>query len=229
MASDSEMIELRTLQEQIREAAEERRPLRIRGRQQGLLRRTARRRVAGCQSAVRHYALSADGARDLGASRHATSGAPSESSPHAAKCWPSSRRDLTGVPRSAAVWRAVCPDRGAPIVVQCAISCSASRRARRAAALRRQGHQECGRVRCLTPDGGRLGHFGPAHRGHSEDRAATSLGMHSAVRDGSGKSARVDDLWATRPLPLSATAWYGGVLHVRLAGAEAAVRAACEG
>ena len=34
-------------------------------------------------------------------------------------------------------------------------------------------------------------------------------------------------LWATRPLPLSATAWHDGLLHVRLSGAEAAVRAAC--
>lgn len=33
-------------------------------------------------------------------------------------------------------------------------------------------------------------------------------------------------LWATRPLPLSATTWHDGVLHVRLSGAEAAVRAA---
>ena len=32
--------------------------------------------------------------------------------------------------------------------------------------------------------------------------------------------------WATRPLPLSATAWHDGVLHVRLSGADAAVRAA---
>ena len=34
--------------------------------------------------------------------------------------------------------------------------------------------------------------------------------------------------WATRPLPLSATAWHDGVLHVRLSGAVAAVRAARE-
>ena len=34
--------------------------------------------------------------------------------------------------------------------------------------------------------------------------------------------------WATRPLPLSATTWHEGILHVRLSGAEAAVRAACE-
>ena len=33
-------------------------------------------------------------------------------------------------------------------------------------------------------------------------------------------------LWATRPLPLSATEWEDGVLSVRLSGAEAAVRAA---
>jgi glycolate oxidase FAD binding subunit len=33
-------------------------------------------------------------------------------------------------------------------------------------------------------------------------------------------------LWASRPLPLSATAWHDGLLHVRLSGAEAAVRAA---
>lgn len=32
--------------------------------------------------------------------------------------------------------------------------------------------------------------------------------------------------WATRPLPLSATAWHDGTLHLRLSGAEAAVRAA---
>lgn len=34
--------------------------------------------------------------------------------------------------------------------------------------------------------------------------------------------------WATRSLPLSATAWHDGVLHVRLSGADAAVRAARE-
>lgn len=34
-------------------------------------------------------------------------------------------------------------------------------------------------------------------------------------------------LWGGRPLPISATAWHQGVLRVRLAGAEAAVRAAC--
>ncbi len=33
-------------------------------------------------------------------------------------------------------------------------------------------------------------------------------------------------LWATRPLPLSATEWEDGALHVRMSGAEAAVRAA---
>lgn len=32
--------------------------------------------------------------------------------------------------------------------------------------------------------------------------------------------------WATRPMPLSATEWQDGVLHVRMSGAEAAVRAA---
>jgi len=32
--------------------------------------------------------------------------------------------------------------------------------------------------------------------------------------------------WAGEPLPLSATAWHGGVLHARLSGSEAAVRAA---
>ncbi|MGA7537197.1 MAG: glycolate oxidase subunit GlcE [Steroidobacteraceae bacterium] len=34
--------------------------------------------------------------------------------------------------------------------------------------------------------------------------------------------------WATRPLPLSATAWHEDRLHVRLSGAESAVRAARE-
>lgn len=32
--------------------------------------------------------------------------------------------------------------------------------------------------------------------------------------------------WAARPLPLSATAWHEGTLHLRLSGADAAVRAA---
>lgn len=32
--------------------------------------------------------------------------------------------------------------------------------------------------------------------------------------------------WATRPLPLSATSWHDGLLHARLSGADAAVRAA---
>jgi glycolate oxidase FAD binding subunit len=34
--------------------------------------------------------------------------------------------------------------------------------------------------------------------------------------------------WAGQPLPLSASAWCGGTLHVRLAGAQAAVDAACK-
>jgi glycolate oxidase FAD binding subunit len=34
--------------------------------------------------------------------------------------------------------------------------------------------------------------------------------------------------WATRPLPLSGTAWHDGLLHVRLSGAEAAVQATRE-
>ena len=34
--------------------------------------------------------------------------------------------------------------------------------------------------------------------------------------------------WATRPLPVSATGWHDGTLHVRLSGADAAVRAARE-
>lgn len=35
------------------------------------------------------------------------------------------------------------------------------------------------------------------------------------------------DAWAGQPLPLSASAWHDGVLTLRLAGADAAVRAAC--
>jgi glycolate oxidase FAD binding subunit len=34
-------------------------------------------------------------------------------------------------------------------------------------------------------------------------------------------------LWASRPLPLNASAWHAGRLHVRLAGTQAAVSAAC--
>ena len=34
--------------------------------------------------------------------------------------------------------------------------------------------------------------------------------------------------WATRPMPISATGWHDGVLHVRLSGADAAVRTARE-
>jgi glycolate oxidase FAD binding subunit len=34
-------------------------------------------------------------------------------------------------------------------------------------------------------------------------------------------------LWASQPLPLNASAWHEGRLHVRLAGAQAAVTAAC--
>lgn len=34
--------------------------------------------------------------------------------------------------------------------------------------------------------------------------------------------------WAGQPLPLSGSCWLDGILHVRLSGAEAAVRAACE-
>ena len=35
-------------------------------------------------------------------------------------------------------------------------------------------------------------------------------------------------LWASQPLPMNASAWHDGRLHVRLAGAAAAVSAACE-
>jgi len=35
-------------------------------------------------------------------------------------------------------------------------------------------------------------------------------------------------LWAAQPLPINATAWHDGRLHVRLAGARAAVAAACD-
>ena len=34
--------------------------------------------------------------------------------------------------------------------------------------------------------------------------------------------------WAGRPLPISATSWHAGELHLRLSGARAAVEAACE-
>ena len=36
------------------------------------------------------------------------------------------------------------------------------------------------------------------------------------------------NLWAAQPLPLTASAWHDGRLHVRLAGAAAAVSAACD-
>jgi len=36
------------------------------------------------------------------------------------------------------------------------------------------------------------------------------------------------NLWASQPLPLTASAWHDGRLHVRLAGAAAAVSAACD-
>jgi len=35
------------------------------------------------------------------------------------------------------------------------------------------------------------------------------------------------NIWASQPLPINASAWHGGRLHVRLAGAIAAVSAAC--
>jgi FAD/FMN-containing dehydrogenase len=35
-------------------------------------------------------------------------------------------------------------------------------------------------------------------------------------------------IWASQPLPMNASAWYQGRLYVRLAGAAAAVRAACD-
>jgi FAD/FMN-containing dehydrogenase len=34
--------------------------------------------------------------------------------------------------------------------------------------------------------------------------------------------------WAAQPLPINASAWQGGLLHLRLAGARAAVEAACK-
>jgi FAD/FMN-containing dehydrogenase len=44
-----------------------------------------------------------------------------------------------------------------------------------------------------------------------------------------GESRALQELnsWSSRPLPISATAWHEGVLRVRLAGARAAVAAAC--
>jgi glycolate oxidase FAD binding subunit len=43
-----------------------------------------------------------------------------------------------------------------------------------------------------------------------------------------GEAAALEsmNLWAGQPLPISATAWHGGVLRVRLSGSEPAVRAA---
>jgi glycolate oxidase FAD binding subunit len=42
------------------------------------------------------------------------------------------------------------------------------------------------------------------------------------------KAIETMNRWGGKPLPVSATAWVGGDLWVRLSGAEAAVRAACE-
>jgi len=58
------------------------------------------------------------------------------------------------------------------------------------------------------------------------------LPMHrrtATVRFDCDESQALDRLtaWASQPLPLNASAWYGGQLHVRLAGAAAAVDAAC--
>jgi glycolate oxidase FAD binding subunit len=41
------------------------------------------------------------------------------------------------------------------------------------------------------------------------------------------EALRQMNLWAGQPLPLSATLWHDGVLHLRLSGARAAVDAAC--
>lgn len=51
---------------------------------------------------------------------------------------------------------------------------------------------------------------------------------HHTLRFQMTETDAVDQLneWAGRPLPLSASVWHDGVLHVRLAGASAAVRAA---
>ncbi len=56
--------------------------------------------------------------------------------------------------------------------------------------------------------------------------------VHEATQrlefDETNALARVNE-WSGQPLPISATAWYGGELFVRLSGAEAAVRAAQAG
>ena len=46
-----------------------------------------------------------------------------------------------------------------------------------------------------------------------------------------GEAAALETLnrWGGKPLPVSATAWHGGRLHVRLSGAEPAVRSAAQG
>jgi glycolate oxidase FAD binding subunit len=43
-----------------------------------------------------------------------------------------------------------------------------------------------------------------------------------------GRALRQLCAWASQPLPISASAWHAGQLHVRLAGARAAVAAACD-
>jgi glycolate oxidase FAD binding subunit len=48
-----------------------------------------------------------------------------------------------------------------------------------------------------------------------------------AFEMGAAQAVEAFNRWARRPLPLAATSWYDGVAHVRLAGVDAAVEAAC--
>src|SRR5207253_360888 len=67
-------------------------------------------------------------------------------------------------------------------------------------------------------------------------RCGTALAEIEHTLEGSGQCLRLEmdearaldamNQWAGEPLPLSATAWHNGVLHVRLSGSDVAVRGA---
>ncbi len=98
---------------------------------------------------------------------------------------------------------------------------------RRDLELRRPGCKERGRLRRVAPDRRILGNSGRHLRGVAQGVARVPLG--ATLRFDCDESQALAWLrqWASQPLPINGSSWHDGRLHVRLAGAAAAVSAAC--
>ena len=88
--------------------------------------------------------------------------------------------------------------------------------------LRRPGHEERGRLRCVAPDG-RLAWAFSASSARCRSRCCRCRVRErrcaSSWTSADG-AARSSTRWARQPLPISASAWHDGRLHVRLSGAR---------